>query len=160
MFSSTKKKGIIEKEFSNSSNIIGKGTSLDGNLNTAGNLRVEGKVGGSIHTKAKIVLGSTSMVEGNIIAQNAEIGGEVQGTIRISGLLILKSTALVNGDIIASKLVFEEGAKFNGKCSMSNTIDERTPTKAQNMFHKKNDMPIESTQQQVNQHKKGTKTDL
>ena len=53
MFSSAKKE-IAQEEMSNSSNIIGKGTSLEGNLNTAGNIHVEGRVNGSIQTKAKL----------------------------------------------------------------------------------------------------------
>lgn len=117
MFSNNKKE-LKEVATSNSSNIIGKGASLEGNLNTVGNLRVEGKITGEITTKAKVVFSSTSWIKGGIIAQNAEIGGEVQGTIEVSGLLTLKPTAIVQGNIIANKLVFEEGAKFNGKCKM------------------------------------------
>ena len=123
MFNSSEKK--IAGEFSNSTNIIGKGTTLEGNLHTAGNLRIEGKVVGSVQTKAKVVLGETSVIEGNIIAQHAEVGGEIQGTVRISGLLTLKPTASVSGDIITSKLVFEEGAKFNGKCNMGGPSKEQ-----------------------------------
>ena len=148
---------MTEQEFSNSSNIIGKGTSLDGNLTTAGNLRVEGKVGGNIHTKAKVVLGDTSMVEGNIIAQNAEIGGEVQGTIQIAGLLTLKPTAVVNGDIITSKLVFEEGAKFNGQCNMGDPAKATKLAQPQSTAHKKNGSPLEPTIQQASLYKKGEK---
>lgn len=125
MFNNTKK--MSEKELSNASNIIGKGTQLDGNVTTTGNLRVEGTVKGSINTKAKVVLGSTSIVEGDILAQNAEVSGEVQGTIRVSGLLTLKPTAVVGGDIITGKLVFEEGAKFNGKCNMGGAAKDNRP---------------------------------
>lgn len=100
------------------SNIIGKGSHLEGNINTTGNLRIEGKVTGGIQTKAKVVLSRTAQIQGNILAQNAEIGGEVKGTIEVAELLVLKSTAVVWGDIVASKLVFEEGACFDGKCKM------------------------------------------
>jgi cytoskeletal protein CcmA (bactofilin family) len=120
------KKIVQETEVNNSSNIIGQGTQLEGNLHTTGNLRIEGKVIGAITTKAKLVLGATSWVKGNLIAQNAEIGGEVQGTIEVSGLLILKPTAIVQGDIITNKLVFEEGAKFNGKCKMDSHSKQTT----------------------------------
>lgn len=146
---------MTEKECSNSSNIIGKGTSLDGNLNTAGNLRVEGKVSGSIHTKAKAVLGDTSVIEGDIVAQNAEIGGQVQGTIRISGLLTLKPTAVVKGDIITSKLLFEEGAKFNGKCQMGGAVKETKLAQPPSAAHQKNGSSLEPTIQQAHLHKKG-----
>ncbi|HAN49573.1 MAG TPA: cell shape determination protein CcmA [Amoebophilaceae bacterium] len=154
MFGSAKKE-ISQEELSNSSNIIGKGTSLEGNLNTAGNLRVEGKVKGNIQTKAKVVLGETAVLEGNIIAQTAEISGEVQGTITVSGLLTLKPTAVVNGDITTSKLVFEEGAKFNGKCNMGNSFKETKATQPPTTSHKKNESPIEPHLQQVTLSQKG-----
>jgi cytoskeletal protein CcmA (bactofilin family) len=121
MFGSTKKE-MVQEGLSHSSNIIGKETSLEGDLNTSGNLRVEGRIVGSIQTKAKVVLGDTSAVKGDIIAQTAEIGGEVHGTIKVSGLLTLKPTAVVSGDIITGKLVFEEGAKFNGTCNMGTPV--------------------------------------
>lgn len=121
MFSKNNSKEIQEAEINNSNNIIGKGTTLEGNVTTSGNIRIEGKLIGAITSKAKLVLWNTAWVKGNIIAQNAEIGGEVQGTIEVGGLLILKHTAIVQGDIITSKLVFEEGAKFNGKCKMGDS---------------------------------------
>ena len=127
MFSSTKKE-LSQEELNNSNNIIGKGTSLKGDLSTPGSLRIEGKVSGSIRTSAKVVLGDTSVIEGDITAQTAEIGGSVQGTIKVSGLLILKSTAVVNGDIITNKLVFEAGARFNGKCNMDKSLKETEST--------------------------------
>lgn len=100
------------------SNIIGQGSHLEGNIHTTGNLRVEGKITGGVKTKAKVVLSHTAQMEGNILAQNAEIGGQVKGTIEVIELLVLKSTATVWGDIMASKLVFEEGACFDGKCKI------------------------------------------
>ncbi|MHA7877765.1 MAG: bactofilin family protein [Bacteroidota bacterium] len=127
MFNNVKKEND-QKTMSNTSNIIGKETSLDGSLNTLANLRIEGKVNGDIQTKAKIVLGETSVVEGGIIAQTAEIGGEVKGTIKVSGLLTLKATAVVNGEIIAGKLLFEAGARFDGKCSMGNSLEATKST--------------------------------
>ena len=124
MFSSKKQTMKEAEAASQASNIIGKGTQLEGNINTAGNLRIEGKVKGGLQSKAKIVLSDTAVVEGSIVAQNAEIGGEVQGTLQVAGLLLLKPTALVHGDIITSKLVFEEGAKCNGKCNMGGAVKE------------------------------------
>ena len=116
------KKNTVAQEMSNASNFVGEGTSIEGNLRATGNIRVDGSVVGEITTKAKIVLGASSKVKGNIVAKNAEVGGDVQGIIEISELLILKSTALVKGDIIATKLVFEEGAQFNGKCKMGKEV--------------------------------------
>ncbi|WP_419241661.1 bactofilin family protein [Cardinium endosymbiont of Nabis limbatus] len=115
------------------SNIIGQGSHLEGNITTTGNLRIEGKVTGAIKTKAKVVLSHTAQIEGNIAAHNAEIGGEVKGIIEVVELLVLKSTATVWGDIVANKLVFEEGACFDGKCKMGKehkAIHEHKPDDA------------------------------
>ncbi|MFM8743855.1 MAG: polymer-forming cytoskeletal protein, partial [Cytophagales bacterium] len=105
-------------EISNSSNVIGKGTVLEGNIDTFGNIRIEGKIIGNIKSKSKVALGNSSHVDGNISAQNADIEGEVKGKIDIAELLVLKSTAVIHGDIITGKLVVESGAIFNGGCKM------------------------------------------
>ncbi len=110
-------------EISNSSNVIGKGTVLEGNIETYGNIRIEGRVNGNIKSKSKIALGMGSHVEGNISAQNADIEGEVKGRVDISELLVLKSTAVIHGDIVTGKLVVEPGAIFNGTCKMGTVKD-------------------------------------
>ncbi|MBS1951931.1 MAG: hypothetical protein OJF59_001364 [Cytophagales bacterium] len=114
----TKEQKRAADEISNSSNVIGKGTVLEGNIETFGNIRIEGRVHGHIKSKSKIALGNGSQVEGNITAQNADIEGEVKGKIEISELLVLKATAIVYGDINTGKLVVEPGAMFNGSCKM------------------------------------------
>ena len=112
------------EEMSNSSNTIGKGTVLAGNIETYGNIRIEGKVIGNMKTKSKAACGASSHIEGNILAQNAEIAGHITGKVEVSELLILKASAVINGDIITNKLVVESGATFNGGCKMGVTIKE------------------------------------
>src|SRR6516162_11350073 len=111
-------------EISNSSNVIGKGTVLEGSIETYGNIRVEGRVIGNVKSKSKIALGQGSHVEGNIHAQNADIEGEVKGKVEITELLVLKSTSVVHGDIATTKLVVEPGAIFNGNCRMGTTVKD------------------------------------
>lgn len=122
MFNKDEKK--VAEELSNSSNIIGKGTTLEGNIEAYGNIRVEGRVVGSIVTKSKVALGQSCKVEGNILAQNAEVAGEVKGVVEVSDLLLLKASAVIHGDIITNKLIVESGATFNGGCKMGVTIKE------------------------------------
>ena len=85
----------VAEELSNSSNIIGKGTILEGNLETFGNIRIEGKVVGNIKTKSKAAFGQSSQVEGSVLAQNAEIAGHISGTVEVTEILVLKPTGLV-----------------------------------------------------------------
>jgi cytoskeletal protein CcmA (bactofilin family) len=123
MLTSKEQKRVAE-EISNSSNTIGKGTFLEGNIETYGNIRIEGKVVGNVKSKSKVALGNSSHVQGNIIAQNADIEGEVRGRLEVSELLVLKATAVINGDITTGKLVVEPGAVFNGSCKMGAAIKE------------------------------------
>jgi|SRR5690606_13784662 len=123
MFTSKEEKRAAE-EISNSSNTIGKGTFLEGNVETFGNIRIEGKVNGNVKSKSKVALGPSSYVEGNVIAQNADLEGEVKGRIEVSELLVLKATAVIHGDIVTGKLVVEPGAVFNGTCKMGASAKE------------------------------------
>jgi cytoskeletal protein CcmA (bactofilin family) len=120
----TKEQKRVAEEISNSSNTIGKGTFLEGNIETHGNIRVEGKVVGNVKSKSKVALGNSSNVQGNIIAQNADIEGEVRGRLEVSELLVLKATAVINGDIVTGKLVVEPGAVFNGTCKMGAAVKD------------------------------------
>ena len=116
MFSKEEKKTIEDQ--SNTSNIIGKETVLQGDIESIGNIRVEGKVYGNARCKAKLVMGNDAYVEGNAVAGTAEIACKVKGNIEVSELLILKPSAVINGDILTNKLVVEPGATFNGSCQM------------------------------------------
>ncbi len=115
---------LIEEELSNSSNIIGKGTMISGDVETFGNIRIEGKLKGNVKTKSKIALGQSSIVEGDITAQNAEISGEVVGKVLATETVILRPTAVVHGDIVTNKLIVESGATFNGGCKMGASKEE------------------------------------
>lgn len=101
-----------------SSNIIGKGTKITGDIDTQGNFRIDGSLIGNIRSKSKVILGQGSVLDGNVFAQNAEIEGEVKGKLEIADVLILHPTAVVNGDIVTGKLIVMSGAKFNGLCQM------------------------------------------
>ena len=113
-----------KEELSNARNIIGKGTTLNGDLETFGNIRIEGKIIGNVKTKSKLIIGHSSHVEGNVVAQNADIEGHIIGNLDVSEVLILKSTASINGDITTNKLVVESGATFNGSSKMGASMKE------------------------------------
>ena len=116
----TNKEDYKASEISNSSNTISRETSIEGNVETSGNLRIEGKILGNIRAQSKVVLGTSANVEGKIYAQNADVEGTVKGTLHVEGLLTLKSSAKIKGDIHTGKLVMESGAVFDGKCKMGN----------------------------------------
>jgi len=99
-------------------NQLGQGTVINGEINSDADIRIDGTVRGNVVSKGKIVLGSTGIIEGDIRSENAYLEGRVTGKVEVADLLILTKTAFLNGDIMIKKLVVEEGAKFNGKCTM------------------------------------------
>lgn len=99
-------------------NMIGKGTSIKGDIRSDGDFRVDGSLHGSIQSNGKIVVGISGNIEGDITCQNADISGQVKATIRVKELLSLKATSKVLGEIYTNKLAIEPGAKFTGTCNM------------------------------------------
>ena len=109
---------------SSSINLIGAGTNIEGDVKSNGDIRIDGTVLGTVTSKAKIVIGSTGVIEGDINCQNADISGTVKGKTNVSDLLFLKSSAKITGDIVSSKLVVESGASFTGSCNMGPVIKD------------------------------------
>ncbi|BDD00227.1 polymer-forming cytoskeletal protein [Persicobacter psychrovividus] len=116
---------------SNSSNHIGMGTVIRGDVETSGNIRIEGTLTGNITCKSKVVMGQSAKVDGNVIAQIAEVEGLITGRVEVSDVLVLKPTARIEGDILTNKMIVESGAQFNGSCQMSNVKkDEQSKTRS------------------------------
>jgi cytoskeletal protein CcmA (bactofilin family) len=109
----------------NSLNIIGEGTSITGDMTSNGDIRIDGGLNGNINTKAKLVLGNSGKITGEVYCKNSELSGELNGKITIEEMLILKSTAKVLGDIITSKLSIEPGAIFTGTCNMGGNFSTK-----------------------------------
>ncbi len=109
---------------SQSINLIGAGTVIEGDIRSAGDIRIDGTVFGHVHSKAKVVVGTTGVIEGDVNSQNADISGTIKGKINVSELSFLKSTARITGDIVTGKLVVEVGASFTGSCNMGPVIKD------------------------------------
>ncbi len=128
MFEQLKNKGVISRPADSSGNgsinIIGAGTIIEGEIKSNGDIRIDGTIRGSVTSKAKVVVGTTGTVDGDVHCQNADISGAVKGKLTVMEMLFLKSAARINGDIQTGKLVVEVGASFTGNCSMGPVIKD------------------------------------
>lgn len=100
-------------------NIIGSGTKIVGDIETNGDLRVDGVIEGNIQSKGKLVLGGGGNIKGTIKCVNAEISGTFEGKIDVSELLSLKGSSYFKGEMTIAKLSIEPGATFIGTCNMA-----------------------------------------
>lgn len=96
--------------------LIGKESSLTGNIESTGTIRIDGKFEGEIITKGDLVIGETGQVHGKIKAENITIAGTVQGEVEAAGKLELVPTGTLQGEAKMTLLVVEEGAVFQGNC--------------------------------------------
>jgi cytoskeletal protein CcmA (bactofilin family) len=110
-------------------NLIGNGTSIDGNITSSGDIRIDGNLKGNLTTKGKVIIGDTGKVNGEVHCKNFEIEGSLDGKIFVNELLSLRARSKVLGDISTSKLAIEPGAVFTGKCDMSGSIQNPYATK-------------------------------
>ncbi|MCZ4410425.1 polymer-forming cytoskeletal protein [Cryomorphaceae bacterium 1068] len=103
-------------------NRIVSGTSIEGEIKTDSNIRIDGTVKGTITAKGRLVVGSSGIIDGEVVCENADIEGKITGQISVNGLLSLKSTARLECDITTKKLAIEPGAVFTGSCTMGGGV--------------------------------------
>ncbi|TAJ15245.1 polymer-forming cytoskeletal protein [Marinilabiliaceae bacterium JC017] len=110
-------------------NMIGPGTKIVGNIETNGDIRIDGSIDGNILSKGKVVIGPNGIAKGEIQCSNAEVSGNINGKIVVTELLSLKATSKINGDIKTGKLTIEPGAIFTGTCNMGGSQVGVSPEK-------------------------------
>ncbi len=98
--------------------IIGPGTRVEGTLEAKGIIRVDGMVQGKIITAAEIIVGEEGKVDADVEAGNLVIAGFMTGNAQIRGRLEIKQGGTLRGDLQADKVIMEEGAVFDGRCTM------------------------------------------
>jgi cytoskeletal protein CcmA (bactofilin family) len=80
-----------------STTIIGGGTVINGDIESSGDIRIDGTLMGNLFSKAKILIGTDGVVEGDIIGQQADVLGCVTGHLKIKELLQLRGKCNVTG---------------------------------------------------------------
>jgi cytoskeletal protein CcmA (bactofilin family) len=131
MFGNDKKSnGGKPESLSANLNTIAKGTVIRGEIESQGIIRIDGAVHGTVRTAAKIAVGRSGSIEGDMFCAEADIEGRIQGTLKVEDKLTIRSKGTVTGDIHTGKLVVEPGAEFNGNCRMGASAAQPMPSKA------------------------------
>ena len=125
---------LYEQEESNSNvNVISAGTMITGDVVCSGDLRIDGNIKGNVKSRAKVIIGQSGIVDGDINCKSIEVEGNVKANVTVTDLMSLKSTANLVGNICAGKLAIEPGANFAGNCKMQGMKAEvHTPAPAAN----------------------------
>lgn len=102
---------------SGAASVIGADLSITGNLESKGEVQVEGAVQGDIHAQ-RIVIGDRARITGALIAEEIVVRGTVEGSIR-GNAVTFQSSSRVEGDVFHKSLAIEQGAYFEGKSRRS-----------------------------------------
>lgn len=102
--------------------IISADSVIKGDMDSVGDIRIDGKLIGNVNCKAKIIIGQQGVIEGNLNGNQADILGTIHGDIKMTGQLNLLGKSIINGNIHVGKLQMESTVIFNGKCVMGENI--------------------------------------
>lgn len=97
--------------------IISADVVLRGNVNSAGEVQLDGSLEGDMKA-SMLIVGEKASVKGEIICESVVVRGRVEGGIRAKQVA-LAATAHIIGDILHSSLSVESGAHFEGNCRHS-----------------------------------------
>jgi cytoskeletal protein CcmA (bactofilin family) len=111
--------------------IIAPGTTIVGDIDVQGVIKVEGRVQGSVRATGQVLVAKGGLIEGDLFTREAVIGGEVHGTVRAEERVEVQPGAAVTGDILTQRILIAEGGQVNGAVSMAEqgvpTIVEKSP---------------------------------
>ncbi|MAR75737.1 MAG: hypothetical protein CMG18_05070 [Candidatus Marinimicrobia bacterium] len=114
-------------DFKNVQTMIGNGAVVNGPISLKGGIIIYGTVYGDIQTDGPLRITISGKVFGNVQASDAHIGGSLKGDISVSNKIVLGRKSEIIGDLLYSSLIIEDGAQFQGSCSVignkENTID-------------------------------------
>lgn len=101
--------------------IIGEGTVIDGSCNFSEATRIDGVINGEVKSKNKLIIGESGKIVGNVYAEELILGGSIEGNILGGDRVEILGTGTLTGDMQTRKLIIDENARFDGKCSMINS---------------------------------------
>jgi cytoskeletal protein CcmA (bactofilin family) len=110
--------------------VLGSGSAVEGELQSDGNIRLDGVFTGTLKITGNVLVGESARVNADLNARNISIAGTVRGNVSGNKIQLLR-TCRVLGDISATLLTMEEGAFIDGKISMREQDTEEISEQAE-----------------------------
>ncbi len=103
---------------------IGASLTLEGDLTCEEDLRVDGRLKGTVSVpQHRVLISSAGKVRANVFARVIEVEGQVRGDLQGSERVVVKATGNVVGNLRAPRVSLENGAQFKGAIDMEQAGD-------------------------------------
>lgn len=99
--------------------ILQDGMTIRGDLDAAGDVRLDGRLEGKIKVSERLTVGEGGTVAAEVEAGEVIIMGTIHGNVTAHRRIEIRKGAVVIGDITTPVLVIEEGVRFNGRSNMT-----------------------------------------
>ena len=98
--------------------VVGRGISLQGVVQDAERLVVEGTVEATMIHATELAVAPGGMFKGEVEVEDAEVAGTIDGTLTARGNLIVRATGRVLGTARCRRLQVEDGGQITGRMEM------------------------------------------
>jgi cytoskeletal protein CcmA (bactofilin family) len=129
--------------------LIARGNSVDGRIEGAGEVRIEGRFKGVLDCTAAVVVAEGGEVEAELRGRTVTVAGRVRGNALATEKIELTPTADLHGDITAPRILIREGATFEGQVFMRDPGKQpETPPREQLTLEKEEATPPEGPEEE------------
>jgi cytoskeletal protein CcmA (bactofilin family) len=109
---------------------LDRGSTFRGELEFEDTMRIDGKFNGKITSKNELIVGESATIDGEIHVGRISISGTVSGKIRADQRIEIHRSGKVYSDLETPALIIEEGATFQGSCTMESGKPVAVPSVA------------------------------
>lgn len=97
---------------------IGEQTSFEGTLTSKDNISIYGGVKGKVECQGRVVVGESGNIEADVMANDVMVSGKVTGNVIAKNRLEISPSGVLQGDIKTSRMIMQDGSRFDGHCEM------------------------------------------
>ncbi len=111
------------KPAGNGTTLVAPGAQFEGSLTGSGDVRIEGRVSGTVAVDGHVIVNQTGLIEATLKARVVVVAGEVHGDVFADEKIELQPTANLVGNMTAPRILIQEGARFEGQVYMDTKKD-------------------------------------
>lgn len=113
----------MAEEKQNGCLVVGEGVTLSGSFVVPNSASISGRIDGDL-TAREILVGTTGVLRGKVIADLIDVRGEVHESITSHKALFVRATGKVTGTVQYAEIEIEKGGDLQGSLSKSAAVSK------------------------------------